>query len=224
MPGLFVVVITSHRKLGEIFLPYLINRNPEQSFFQLIDILTIDNYKNYNLDYSENEIQLIKLTSEYSEKNIHKIFSKKKNLKEFFDSLDDKYIEEQIRPFIEKKISNCAQILSDPNIKVYKKEKKYQVVHDDERVFVATESVHPVFNFIRSEVDFKYFLTIRSKDKDLKLFGQKHIILSQLPSVVMLNNTIYQVENIDSKKLLPFFSKDHITVPKTSEKSYCKFI
>jgi SNF2 family DNA or RNA helicase len=220
MPGQFVVVITSHRKLGEIFLPYLINRNPEQSFFQLIDILSIDNYKNYNLDYSENEVQLIKLISEYSDKNIHKLFSKKKNLKEFFDSLDDKYIEEHIRPFIEKKISKCAQILTDTNIKVYKKDKKYQVVHDDEQVFLEKETVHPVFNFIRSEVDFNYFLTIRAKDKDLKLFGQKHIILSQLPSVVMINNIIYQVENIDSKKLLPFFTKDHITVPKTSEKSY----
>ncbi len=43
----FIIVITNHRKLGELFVPYLIDRKPGQSFFQLNDIATSENTENF---------------------------------------------------------------------------------------------------------------------------------------------------------------------------------
>ncbi len=220
MPGEFIIVVALHRKLGNLFLPYVIERNSKQTFFQLNEIINSENINKQHAALSEPEHLLVKITSEYSEKNIHKIFSKKKNLKDFFDNLDDSLINQQISPYIEKRISKCFEIIAENNIRVYKKEKKYHVVHDEERIIVVKDRVQPVFNFIKTDADFKYFLSIRLKDSDIKLFNQPHIFLSQKPCVIILNNHLYGVENIDSKKLLPFFLKDLITIPKAHERDY----
>jgi SNF2 family DNA or RNA helicase len=220
MPGEFIIVVSLHRKLGYLFLPYVIERNPGQTFFQLHEILNPENINNQSVSLSESEHLLVKTISEYSENNLYKIFSKKKNLKEFFDTIEDNLIEQQIRPFIEKRIVRCFEIIAENDIKVYKKEKKYQVVHDEERIKVVKEFMQPVFNFIKTNSDFKYFLSIRLKDSDIKLFNQPYIFLSQKPCVIVLNQYLYFVENIDSKKLLPFFTKDLITIPKAHEREY----
>ena len=216
----FIVVISSHRKFGELLLPYFIVRKTDQSFFQLHELITTENYNNQPTELTDAEQLLVKVTSEYSEKSLHKLFSKKKNLKEFLDTLDEKVLNEQIRPYIEKRIVKCLEIITNATIRVYKKEKNYQVVHDEERVAIPKETVVPVFNFIKTDSEFKYFLSIRFKEKDIKLFNQQHTILSQKPCVVLLNKTVYCVENIDSKKLTPFFTKDLITVPKAREREY----
>ena len=220
MPGEFIIVVSFHRKLGYLFLPYIIERNPGQTFFQLNEIVNPENINNQSVSFSEPEQLLVKTISEYSEKNIYKLFSKKKNLKEFFDTVDENLIGQQIRPFIEKRIARCYDLIIENNIKVYKKEKKYQVVHDEERIKVGKESMQPVFNFIKTDFDFKYFLSIRLKDADIKLYNQPYIFLSQKPCVIILNDYLYYIENIDSKKLLPFFTKDLITIPKAHEREY----
>ncbi len=103
---------------------------------------------------------------------------------------------------------------------MYKKEKNYPVIHDEERIVVAKEPAQPVFNFIKTDVELKYFLSIRLKDDEIKLFNKQYIFLSHKPCIFVTGNTLYSVENIDSKKLLPFFKKDLISIPKTSEREY----
>jgi len=216
----FIVVISSHRKLGVLLLPYLIERKTKQTYFQLIESLTIRNYNNYEFQYTEEQLKIIKHASEYSEQNIYKLYCKNKNLKEFYDTLDERLLQEFIRPFIEKRIAKCINILKQSNIKIYKKERKYQVIHDEEEVFIEKETVQPLFNFIKTSIDFKYYLSLQTTKKELKLFNNTFEVLSNYPSIILINNIIYCINEIDSKKLLPFFKKDHISVPKTSEKSY----
>lgn len=220
MPKEFIVVVVTHRKLGDLLFPYVIDRKPGQSFFQLTDIITADNFENAGVELNESAIKLVKITSEYSEKIIHKLFSKKKNLKDFFDTIENELLTEQIRPYIEKRIATCFEILSQNSVAIFRKEKQYQVVHDEEQLSLVQESVVPVFNFIHTKEDFKYFLTIRKQNKDLKLFNQPYLILTINPCIVLINKDIYRVENIDSKKLLPFFTKDSIIVTKANEKTY----
>jgi SNF2 family DNA or RNA helicase len=215
-----VVVIANHRKLGELLIPYVIDRIPGQSFFQLQEIVTNENIKKFQFPITDEILKLVSITSEYSEKSLFKIFSKKKNLKDFFDTLDDNIVNTQIRPYIEKRIVKVNEILVDSNVLLFKKDKNYQVVHDEELISVSHEPVQPVFNFIKNESGFKYFLSIRNKNNDIKLFNQNYVIISQLPCIVLLGKKLYQVENIDSKKLLPFFSKDLISVPPARVREY----
>jgi len=116
MPKELIVIINSHRKLGELLLPYTIERIAGQSFFQLQELITTENLKTQKFESNELISQIIRTTSEYSDKSIHKVFSKKKNLKEFFDTLDDKLVTDQIRPYIEKRIDKCVELLLNSGI------------------------------------------------------------------------------------------------------------
>jgi len=220
MPKEFIIVVSTHRKLGELFIPYIIERNQGQPFFQLFDLATTGNIKKNINEISEPCLEIIKLTSDYSENNIWKIFSKKKNLKEFFDTLEQNLVISQIRPFIEKRIDKILSIISESKIPVFKKDKNYQLIYDTENINVLTKPVFPVFNFIKTETDFKYFLTLRNENKDVKLFKLNYKILSNKPCIILVENNLYRVEDIDSKKLLPFFSKEKINIPKNREKEY----
>lgn len=220
MPKEFIIIVNSHRKLGELLVPYFIERTTGQSFFQLQEFATPENIVRQKLDLSNQALKVIEIANEYSEKTLHQLFCKNKNLKDFFNTIEDSLINQQIRPYIEKRISKIVEIISGSELLVYRKEKNYMVVHDEERINVINQPVQPVFNFIKTESDFKYFLTIGNKNKDIKLYNQPHTILSQKPSIVIVGKELFRVENIDSKKLLPFFSKDLITVPKSAERDY----
>jgi superfamily II DNA or RNA helicase len=220
MPKEFIIIVNSHRKLGELLVPYFIERVAGQSFFQLLEIATSENSNNQKLNLSAQAIKVIEIAYEYSEKTLHKTFSKNKNLKDFFNTIEESLITQQIRPYIEKRISKCIEIISGSDLLIYKKEKNYMVVHDEELINVIKQPVQPVFNFIKTDSDFKYFLSLRGKGKDIKLFNQHHSILSQKPCIVIVGKELLRVENIDSKKLLPFFTRDLITIPKSAERDY----
>lgn len=218
----FLIILTNHRKLGDLLVPYIIDRKPNQSFFNLIEILTTENYDTYPYPFTEVQMQLIKITSEYTEKQIHKLFCKGKNLKDFFDSIDDSIIETLIRPYCEKRIIKCLHILQNEKIKIYKKEKKYQVVHTEEEIFIANETLQPVFNFYHSENELKYSLTFNFQNKPIKLINQPYSILSNMPLAVLINRNIFLIDAIDSKKIIPFFSKNYILVSEKNKLNYLK--
>jgi SNF2 family DNA or RNA helicase len=221
MPLEFVMILSSHRKLGNLLYPYLIERKNSQSFFQLVEILTVDNYTEYPFPFTANQVELIKLSSEYSERKVHKIFCKGKNLKEFFDSVDEHTVEEHIRPYCEKRIFKCLQILKDDeSIKIYRKEKNYQVVHNEEEIKISKELLRPVFNFYYSNEELKYSLSLESNNSKISLFNTSYTILSNQPLGVLLDKTIFLIDSIDSKKIIPFFNKDFIIVPPKNIKKY----
>lgn len=216
----FVMVLSSHRKLGELLLPYIIERKNNQSYFQLIEILTPDNLASYPIDFTPSQLQLVKLTAEYSERNIHKLFCKGKNLKTFFDTVDNNTLETLIRPYCEKRIVKCLQILQNESIKIYRKERKYQIVHADEEVLLHPVTLNPVFNFFYSNTEFKYSLSLSDGTSTIKLFNRPFTILTDHPLSVLIDKTIYLIDDIDSKKIVPFFTKDYIVVPEKNVKKY----
>lgn len=215
-----IIVLNTHRKFGELLVPYLIERRPGQTFFQLNEVITSENLNQANVTINSSTQKIIELSNEYSDKCIFRFFSKKKNLKEFMESIDENQIRDQIRPYIEKRLENILTLLPASNIRIFKKVRNYQVVHDEEQLFFTNEKAQAVFNFIKNELEFKYFLSIRSNGKDIKLLNQPYVCICQKPCIVLIKNKIFEVENIDSKKIAPFFLKDFISIPKNTEKEY----
>ncbi len=218
----FVLVISTHRKLGDLLIPYLVERKNGQSFFQLTDVLSIDNMGYFNFEFTDEQKKIIEITSGYSEKVIYKNYCSNKNikLKEFFDTLDEKLIESQIRPYCERRIAKCIELLVQSDTKIYYKEKKYQVVHDDEQLKVQHVPIDAVFNFSYNQNGLKYWLTLQSQNNTIKLFNKNYSILSNQPLIIILDHTIYTIRDIDSKKIIPFFKKDFIEVPAKNLKNY----
>lgn len=216
----FAVIVSQHRKLGVILVPYVLTGTGNQPFRRLEQQVSPEIVESCLMSLNEEQRQVVKLCGEYSERNLHKLFAKRKSVKEFLDLIDEKLLTDLVRPYIEKKIVKCLEFLRNTDIPVYNKEKNYQIVYAEDRLAMVKNSAKPLFHFSKSYIESRYFLSIQSNNKEIKLTNQSFEILTNQPCNVLIDNSIYFIENIDAKKLLPFFTKAYIAIPRAQEKTY----
>ncbi len=216
----FALTIIEHRIFGFVLAPYFIKREKDKEFYTVFERITELNLLQYQAGLSPEEIQIVRYIEEYNDNNLYKLFSKKKiTVRNFISSLETDMIEKHIRPFIERRISNCLEILRYEDIPVFHKMHRSNIYEDD-KVKLVHEDAETVFHFERNEEGMKYYLTIKHEHNELKLLDKPGIILSNEPCSLILDEHIFILPNIDGKKLLPFFTKSHISIPKKTEKKY----
>ncbi len=216
-----IIGIVNHPLFGHIMVPYIIVIKPNHGFYHIEARISQLNISRYADDFSKNEEQLIKWIDEYSDQNLHKIFSKKQGQTtvEFIGKLKKEFISENIRPFIEKRIVKCTDLLQEMDIDLYFKEKpKY--VDSDDKIRVIKGKAQSVFNISKLENETQYYLTIRHDNKELNLLEKSGFILTENPCRIIIEKELYIFDDINAKKLLPFFNKECIHIPKTSEKKW----
>lgn len=217
----FVLGIVDHPLFGLILVPYIVIIKPNHGFYDIEAKLTKLVINNYLDSFSEDEKQLIKWIDEYSDQNLHKIFSKKRGQTaiDFINSLNKEFIDKHIRPFIEKRLVKCTDLLQNMDIDLYFKEKpKY--INSDEKIEVQKGYAQAIFNISKLVNETQYFLSIRHNNKELNLLEKPHFILTEDPCRIIIENKLFIFNDINAKKLLPFFQKDCIHVPKSSEKKW----
>ncbi|MDR2086541.1 MAG: DEAD/DEAH box helicase [Dysgonamonadaceae bacterium] len=167
-------------------------------------------------------IALLKAADEVSEEALLKAYSRTKEKSKIPQST----IDNLIRPRIEKNCSKILDLALRTQIPLFFREAAgNRVIYVRNRIELLPETSRCLFNFIKDEQGLRYFITLTNGDEEIVLQQQPAIVLSNEPCVVLLGNQIHRVQNIDSKKLLPFFTKTHINVPPSSEKLYLeKFI
>lgn len=216
-----IIGIVDHPLLGLIMVPYIVVIKPNHGFYHVEARISPLNISRYANSFSENEKQLVKWIDEYSDQNLHKIFSKKRGQTtvEFIGKLKEEFINEHIKPFIEKRIVKCTDLLQEMDIDLYFKEKpKY--VDSDNKIKVIKGKAQSVFNISKLDNETQYYLTIRHKDKELHLLGKSGFILTENPCRIIIDKNLYVFDDINAKKLLPFFNKECIHIPKSSEKKW----
>ena len=216
-----IIGIVDHPLFGHIMVPYIVVIKPNHGFYHIEARISQLNISRYADGFSENEKQLIKWIDEYSDQNLHKIFSKKRGQTtvEFIGKLKKEFISENIRPFIEKRIVKCTDLLQEMNIDLYFKEKpKY--VDSDDKIEVIKGKAQSVFNISKLENETQYYLTIRHENKELNLLEKSGYILTENPCRIIIEKKLYIFDDINAKKLLPFFNKECIHIPKSSEKKW----
>jgi SNF2 family DNA or RNA helicase len=217
----FVIGIVDHPLFGLIMVPYIVIIKPNHGFYHIEAKISQLNISKYINGFSENEKQLIKWIDEYSDQNLHKIFSKKhgQTTVDFISKLKKDFIAEHIRPFIEKRMVKCTELLQEMDISLYYKEKpKY--VNSDDKIEVIKGKAHSVFNISKLENESQYYLTIRHANKELSLLEKSAFILTENPCRIIIENKLYIFDDINAKKLLPFFNKECIHIPKSFEKKW----
>jgi len=216
-----VIGIIDHPLFGHIMVPYIVLIKPNHGFYNIEARISQLNISRYADGFSENEKQIIKWIDEYSDHNLHKIFSKKRGQTtvEFIGKLKEDFITENIRPFIEKRMVKCTDLLQEMDIDLYYKEKpKY--VDSDDKIEVIKGKAQSVFNISKFENETQYFLTIRHENKELNLLEKSGFILTENPCRIIIEKKLYIFDDINAKKLLPFFNKDCIHIPKSSENKW----
>lgn len=220
MKGKFALTLTNHRILGTLFNPVILSLNSNREYFTVSDRLSLANLRQYENSLQPEEINLVKIIEEYSDTQLLKVFEKKKkSSQEFLSSIDEKLYEMQVRPYIERRLLRCIELLSGTEIPVYIK-KQLNNIYETDRLWLQEDIANAVFNFVRNEEGIKYFLTVRYHEEDITLTGKNGFVLSNDPCCLVLGNRIFQFDDIDGKKLLPFFTKKSINVKKETERKF----
>ncbi len=165
------------------------------------------------------QTEIVKLLDEYNDRKLFRLFSKKKNVKEFQDTVTAEFISEYIRPYIEKILYNALRIAADNRILLFLKEKGDRNIFNDDFIKIHPEPAKPVFHFSKGEMSSSYKLTLIHKGKALAFKPDSEVVCNY-PAVIMSGNDLYFVEDIEATKIRPFFTKESILIPGNSEKKY----
>jgi SNF2 family DNA or RNA helicase len=217
---LFALILTQNRTWGTILLPYIIVNEIYNKYLQLSECLSPYPYAETISNLTSEERETIKLINDYSDRNLFKLFSKDKNVKEFLEKVTPDKLENHIKPFIESRIYKCLSIARDEGIPVYSQKSKISNLHAEDLLGIHPEFAHPVFRFIRNEVESTYSLKIELDGEKINIANDKVEVLSNSPCLIKEGNNIIFITDIEGSKLKPFFTRDFIHIPKNSELKY----
>jgi SNF2 family DNA or RNA helicase len=217
----FIITITESRILGYVFAPYLVLVDREQGNHSIHDRVSLINLARYETILTPEEAQIVRIIEEYNDQSLFRVFSKKKNstARDFIKNIDSELFSTQVRPYIEKRLARCLDLLLYNPLPLYHKILQKNVYEDD-RIEVVEDEGTTVFNFIRTNEGFKYFLAIEHKGQQLRLKDKNGVIAINEPCCLILDDRLFVFRDIDGKKLTPFFTKEYIEVPKSAEDKF----
>ena len=171
----------------------------------------------------EEFVRIMKLTEDISDKLLMKDYSRKKTFAEFKKELTDETMNLYIRPRIENTNRKIVEIARQHDIDVYIRENTVEkFLYGQVMVKVIETPTECLFNFVKDEKGLRYYISLTNEGREISLQTTRAVIISENPSIVLIDNEIHSVENIESKKLVPFFTKEFIEVPPRSEEVYLK--
>ncbi len=216
-----VFAITDNPPLGLMIEPFAVKVIGDGQFsyeFHRLSPLTAgDFFHNMSQPYK----QLLKVYGQVTEDTLLKRFNKDhKKPSLFFDQLTADFIAEHLRPLFDKTMAEMADLLFKHGIALhYKGLKDERIV--EKQIWVAPGKVEPVFFFERSENGIRYRLELIHEGRELSLKGEDTRMLGTKPCLLKVDDRVFRFDKEwDGKKLSPFFTRDEIMVPKTSEKAY----
>ncbi len=216
-----VFAIEENEHLGTIIKPFIVELTKNEQFtynFRTVNHITITDY---NIKLSEAELNLLKLLNEYSDDAIVKKFSKiKLKVSDFYNQLSNEHFKNLVRPFIEKILAKVINIITEANIKLYYKGKRTFPI-PDQAIEILTTPADVIFNFIKKTTETHYYQTIKLNNTEISLTNKKAILICSYPCWLFIDNCLLCFnDNVDGAKLLPFFTKTHVVIPKNTEKKY----
>lgn len=215
-----VYAIAKHPYWGLIIEPYNVKITKKEQFSYDAKKITQNNI-DVNSNTSETDLRLFELIDKYSDEAILRMFgSHKERMIDFLSRMDEAFVEKHIRPFIEKKIVNVIEMLSDSSIDIYYKGAPENLI-DENPISIIETPVNPIFYFEKNNNETRYYLTLQANSENISLTNKYSLILTNQPCLLLLGRNIYKFEgNFYGKKLIPFFDKEHITIPVKHEKKY----
>jgi SNF2 family DNA or RNA helicase len=222
---LFTLILTTNRQWGSILVPYIIIDESNRGYYKLSECLSPFPNTDTLGTLTAEERELVKLINEYSDRNLFKLFSKDKTVKDFIEKVTPEKIESFIRPYIERRIYKCLTISRDENIPVCYQKTKTATLHTEDRLLLSAEPASPVFRFSRDKEQTTYNLSLEAGGKKLDMKKCQIDILCMSPCLIREDHRIFFVADVDGSKIKPFLIKENIVIPgKTEAKYFSTFV
>ncbi len=217
---LFALILTQHRLWGTILVPYIVVNDTNRTYYRLFEVLTPFPNIDTLSTLAPEEREVVSVINEYTDRNLFKLFSKNKTVKEFLEKVDTEKIESDIRPYIETRLYKCFSIARDEALPVYLQKSKISTIHEEDMLDLTGESAHPLFVFNRNDTQSTYSLKIDFGGIIISLKKGTSEILCDNPCMIRDDNKVIFINDIDGSKLRPFFNRENILIPKNAEIKY----
>ena len=218
----FALCLAEHYRWGYVLSPYLLKALPGKDYFPVHDLITGENLKQYKSLLTDAHVKLVNWIDQCSEKEMARVMRRKTSVREFVQSLTNDMIAQEVRPYIERRLLHCFELLPESKVRLFLKDTPDRIYTKNE-IFYGSEPAEAVFNFhYQPDEGLRYFLSVYFQGNEIPLLGKRLIPLVNQPSVMILGNHLLFFKDIDSKKLTPFVDKKYIAVPKQVEEKYFK--
>jgi len=211
-----IIGLTEHRTFGNIFQAFLIEK--KVSFYSIVKLVRMHDLPELNLNSFEEG--LVKLTNQYSDEMLFKKFSKQKESSKFFQQLDQRLFQDHISPYIDKHMRQIAVLLMQQKTRLFFKQAKYSNLYDEDLIVVPEQFSRATFCFEKNEEGTRYSLEIKHSQSKINILHKNLTVVTSQPCSFAWQNRLYLFRHISAKKLVPFLTKEFITIPKSVEEKY----
>lgn len=227
-PFQIIYSLYQHEYLGFIFESYIVHLDERGKLTFQHQNISAKNAREFSKGLDDRDYELIELMDSMQQETIVKKFSVKfMKPEEFFSKVFDKtkgneMLQEQIDDYLEKRRAKILEKMKGKQL--------FEMGSDGEptwkKIEVLDKRASVQFHFIRTPENTNYFPTVSFQGKKLELPNPSAYIICKHPAWFVLNGKLYGFEKpVDGNKLVPFFTKKHVVIPRNVEETYYnKFI
>jgi SNF2 family DNA or RNA helicase len=222
-PFQIIYSLYQHEYLGFVFESYIVHLDEKGKLTYQHQNISHKNAREFSKGLDDRDFELIEIMDSMAQESIVKKFSAKfMKPEEFFSKTYDKTkgnesIQEQIDDYMEKRRS---KILDKIKGKIL-----FEMGNDGEptwrKIEVLEKKASIQFHFMRTEDHTNYYPTIFYQGKKIDLPNSSAYLVCKNPAWMVLNGKLYGFEkHVDGKKLIPFFTKKYVVIPRNVEETY----
>lgn len=219
----FAISLQEHKHLGSVLVAHVVRIiSREGGIFSIVDNIFPENLSKWNDKLPQCAGALVKLIDETSDSNLYRVLGKRnKSIAHFFEAIStDQIFGDYVISYVNRRVAKCFDIIVEENIPVFLRDKKFNNLYLEQSLEYSKQVAKPIFRFSVNENETQYSLQAVSNGCKLSLKNPNASIISYLPCVIRLDKRVLRFNDIDAKKLMPFFSKEYITIPKSAERKY----
>lgn len=238
-PFQIVYSLLNHEFLGYLIEAFVVQRNSRGELTLQNQTLSTQNVSEFAKGLDERDFDLVKLIDSIQQDTIVKKFNTRKLpavdffLKIYDSQKGDKIVQEAIGAYLETIKAKVMAMLPG---------KPFYIMGNDgnpawQAINWMPEPARVHFHFIRNSDSTHYFPIIRypigarqngsgetnhtSETERVEFQFKDALMICDEPAYMMVGNRLYHFsKNVDGKKLRPFFTKNHIVIPRNLEQQY----
>lgn len=222
-PFQIVYSLYLHEYLGFLFESYVVHLDDKGKLTFQHQNISIKNAREFSRGLDDRDFELIEIVDSMQQEAIVKRFHNKfVKPEEFFPKVYDKdkgnpALREEIEQYMERRRSRILERLRG--------KKLFEMGNDGEptwrRLEVLEKRATIQFHFVRTPEHTNYYPTVYYEGKKLDLLNSNAYLICKDPAWMVLNGKLYGFEkHVDGKKLIPFFTKKFVVIPKNVEETY----
>jgi hypothetical protein len=218
-----VLTLSKHPIWDYILQPVLVEEN---EYGKLAILENADSKSSGFSQLNDLSKEIILLSENIADTALMEKFSKEKErtVAVFHRKVKSEIINDTIRPYIEDIQHQILLLLKDSELPLYIRENvKIRNLYDTNLTENPDNHSKVIFEFRKKEdTGIHYSIRIKWQEEEMDLFSKPYFLLCSDPASLVIDKKVLLFDDVDIKKLKPFFSKQEIEIPLSYESTYIK--